>query len=452
MAIKPSLTLAAAFALAACAHNDGIAPALPATMPAVPDGLAKGSPIKHVVFIVQENRSFNNFFMGYPGAKTQSFGYDARGHKIVLHAEDLGIGWDLDHSEVSFFNDCNGKGKIPGTDCKMNGWNTELGGVGAPKHPAYAYVPRKKIEPYWEIAQRYVLADHMFASNLDASFTAHQYIIAAYASHAVDFPLTYWGCEGGKTDTVPTLQQDRKRGRRIQACFDDPTIGSEADKAGVSWRFYTGSIDGDGDLWNAYQVNRKVFYGPDWTTDVLNPPSQFLTDIGNGYLANVTWITPIWGNSDHSGLWAKGGPAWVASLVNAIGESKYWNSTAIFIMWDDWGGWYDPVPPVYEDYDGLGFRVPLIVVSPYAKRGTVTHVQYETASVLRYIEDNFGLGQLAASDARANDPAHDLTVFDYTQTPRRFKKIAGAKPAAYWRWIERQERARGMPGHIIGDD
>jgi phospholipase C len=82
---------------------------------------------------------------------------------------------------------------------------------------------------------------------------------------------------------------------------------------------------------------------------------------------------------------------WVSSLVDAIGRSKFWKSTAIFIMWDDWGGWFDPVPPVYEDYDGLGFRVPLLIVSPYAKRHYVTHVQYETSSVPRYIEDNFGL-------------------------------------------------------------
>ena len=119
------------------------------------------------------------------------------------------------------------------------------------------------------------------------------------------------------------------------------------------------------------------------------------------------------------GMEAGGGPAWVASVVNAIGESPYWRSTAIFIMWDDWGGWFDPVAPVYEDYDGLGFRVPLIIVSPYAKKGYVTHVQYETASVLRFIEDNFGLGRLAASDARANDPAGDAFRLQPAAAPVR---------------------------------
>ena len=99
-------------------------------------------------------------------------------------------------------------------------------------------------------------------------------------------------------------------------------------------------------------------------------------------------------------------------------------------MWDDWGGWFDPAPPIYADYDGLGFRIPLLIVSPYAKQNDVTHVQYETSSVVRYIEDNFGLPQLAPSDTRANDPATD--AFDYTQKPRPFRKITGGKPAAQW--------------------
>ena len=111
---------------------------------------------------------------------------------------------------------------------------------------------------------------------------------------------------------------------------------------------------------------------------------------------------------------------------------------------------FDPVPPVYEDYDGLGFRVPLLIVSPYAKQGYVTHVQYETSSVLRFIEDNFGLPPLAKSDARANDPAAD--AFNYAQKPRPFKSIPGGKPAAYWSQLERSSWARSRPANILGDD
>jgi phospholipase C len=111
----------------------------------------------------------------------------------------------------------------------------------------------------------------------------------------------------------------------------------------------------------------------------------------------------------------------VTAVVNAVGESKFWDSTAIFVQWDDWGGMYDHVPPPYRGYDGLGFRVPLIVISPYAKKNYISRTQYETASVLRFAEDLFNLDQLSEADARATSPAGDC--FDFTQQPRKFVPI-----------------------------
>jgi phospholipase C len=408
------------------------------------------TPIAHVVFIVQENRSFNNLFMGYPGAKTASFGFDSNGKKIVLAPVNLAEPWDLDHFSSAFFVACDGQGTLPGTRCKMDGWNKELLGRGAPNDAPYSYVPEAQVDPYWKMARQYVLADRMFQSNLDGSFVAHQYIVAGFASRFIDFPKGIWGCEGGSGDTGPTLTNQRTQGPPTVACFDNPTIASEADSAGVSWRFYTGAIYQNGGIWNSYQADKQIYKGSDWGTDVINPPSAFLTDIGNGKLANVTWITPTYENSDHPGQTTAGGPAWVTSIVNAIGESKFWNTSAIFIMWDDWGGWFDPVKPVFKDYDGLGFRVPLIMISPYAKQGYVTHRHYETASVLRFIEDNFGLPPMAASDTRANDPASD--AFDYSRKPRAFKKFQGDKPKSYWIERARITRLRGKPESFIGDD
>ncbi len=119
---------------------------------------------------------------------------------------------------------------------------------------------------------------------------------------------------------------------------------------------------------------------------------------------------------------SKTGPSWVTSVVNAIGQSQYWNSTAIFVFWDDYGGWYDPQPPAYVDYDGLGMRLPMIIISPYAKKGYVSHTQYEHGSILKFVEDQFGLGRLAASDTRANSPAD---AFDFNKPPRKFKVDPG---------------------------
>ena len=441
---------AAAIAVAGCSAGGGSS--------SVPAGSSKAAhhatagPITHVVFIIQENRSFNNLFMGYPGATTQKYGYGTSGQKISLHSQTLATAWDISHTSYSFFAACDGTGSLPGTDCKMDGWNNEQVGLGHPANFAYAYVPRNQIQPYWKIAKQYVLADEMFASNLDGSFVAHQYAVAAYSSKAVDDPSAEWGCDGIKGDAVPTLTKQRTYGSNIFPCFDNPTIGTDADAAGLSWRFYAMDLNDPANIWSSYQADGAVYDGPDWSADVINPPAQFLTDVGKGQLANITWIAPTLTTSDHAGLDASGGPAWVASVVDAIGASKFWKSTAIFVMWDDWGGWCDPVQPVYEDYDGLGFRVPLLIVSPYARKGSVTHVQYETSSVLRYIEDNFGLPQLSTSDARASDPANDPSAFDYGQPPRKFRKIAGSKPAAYWIRLERASHGHGKPGGIIGDD
>jgi phospholipase C len=411
-----------------------------------------GTPIKHVVFVIQENRSFNNLFMGFPGATTAKYGYDQSGNKIEIKARDLGAQFDLGHASAAFFAACDGTGKLPGTDCKMDGWNNEGASGHYPANPAYSYVPEKEIAPYWAMAQQYVLADDAFASNLDGSFIAHQYAVAAYASRGVDFPDGPWGCPGGTSDTVATLKKDRTIGPPITACFENPTIASEADAAKVSWRFYAGAVGGDGGIWSAYQADGKIYHSKQWKSNVINPPSQFLKDVAKGTLASITWVTPTFPTSDHPGIKTAQGPQWVASVVDAVGGSKFWNSTVIFILWDDWGGMFDPVEPVFEDYDGLGFRVPLIVVSPYAKQSSVTHVQYETASVLRFIEDDFGLAPLNKADARANDPANDPAAFDFSQKPRKFKKIAGAKAAACWANLERATHAAVKPAIVLGDD
>jgi len=447
MSTRAVLVLAAACVLGGCADRSTSFDYAPSGRLAQDD--TSKSPIKHVVFIVQENRSFNNLFFGFPGAKTAQWGLGPKGTKIKIRARDLATSWDLGHASQAFFAACDGTGKLPGTDCRMDGWSGEGSSGRAPPNPQYSYVPESQTAPYWAMAKQYVLADNMFSSNLDGSFVAHQYIVAAYADRALDFPDGAWGCEGGQDDTVFTITNRRTSGPRIVTCFDIPTIAAEADAAKIAWRFYAGSIVDDGGLWSSYQADEPIYDSHDWKEDVVNPGSRFLKDVGKGDLAAITWITPIFSTSDHPGVDASDGPKWVASIVDAVGKSKFWGSTAIFLMWDDWGGFYDPVKPVYEDYDGLGFRVPLIAISPYAKQGYVTHVQYETASVLRFIEDNFGLAQMANADKRANDPATD--AFDYSQKPRKFERIPGNEPAAYWSDVERRA-ALGPPPKILGDD
>lgn len=418
------LALSVLCGCAAAGDRAALTPVQSSHVPFVPpasfDRHAAGGKIQHVVIIVQENRSFDNLFHGFPGADTVKSGKNSKGQTIELQPIPLEDQYVLDHSANGMFAACNGPS--PGRHCLMNGFNN-VGNYGGPTNPSYVYVPHSETLPYFSLAKEFVLADRMFQSHLDESFVSHQYVIAAQADSAVNLPNGIWGCDGGSYDTVSTLLKDRTYGQAIPACFDYQTLGDELDNAGLTWRFYTSTIDGDGGEWSGYQAVKHIRYGPDWTNDVITPQTQFFNDLSNGELSNVTWITPTCETSDHVNCGGKLGPQWVSTLVNAIGASSFWNTTAVFVMWDDWGGLYDHVPPPYKDYDGLGFRVPLIMISPYAKAGSVTHVQYETASILRFVEDQYGLGQLAAADKRANDPGNDPTAFDFSQAPRPYNAV-----------------------------
>ena len=443
--------------LAACRGGAG------APLPAAPLEAARFSKpmdkISHVVIVIQENRSFNDLFYGFPGAKTAAYGFDSKNRKIALKPIGLATKYDLEHNSQGFIASCNGTGNIPGTHCKNNGFNLETAqcapqypGCRIPSDPEYAYVPHSQTAPYFSMAKQYVLADEMYASNFDtSSFVSHQYIIAAQADATTNYPVSNWGCPGGPLDTVPRVSQNPPRGnptpKPIRACFDYPTIGDELDAKGLSWAFYAANLGSQGSgnacggsdtlrpnyvetgIWSSYQAIKHICNGPDWNKDVFTPPQQFLTDVGKGQLRNVTWITPYCKNSDHPGCDFDGGPSWVASVVNAVGKSKLWDSTAIFIFWDDYGGFFDPQPPAYVDYDGVGMRIPLLVISPYAKKGVVSHTHYEHGSILKFVEQRFGLAALSKSDKRAMSLDD---CFDFTQPPRAFVPIQAKYSTSYF--------------------
>ncbi len=445
--------------VAGCRAGGGVpaqsfVPASEALSPTGMQPMGKGlEKIQHIVIVIQENRSFNNLFYGYPGAKTVKYGQISTGAKVMLQPVSLATSWDLEHNSGGFLRSCNGTGTIPGTHCRMNGFDKQTWSCNQPgkakcpiKYPPYAYVPHDQIQPYLDMANQYVLGDEFYASDFDtSSYISHQYIIAGInPDSAANYPETIWGCPGGKPDRIDRLGPDREIvlfPKSEHPCSDVTTLADELDAARVTWRFYaapvgyskgetpcgtSGGIGPDASkgrrgIWSAYQAIRHICYGPDWAKDVFSPPTRFFNDLSRGRLQNVTWITPTYANSDHGGNSSKSGPSWVASIVNAIGRSPFWNSTAIFVFWDDSGGWYDPEPPAYLDNDGLGFRLPLLIISPYAKKGFVTHVHLEHGSILRFVENRFGLAQLAASDQRATSP--QLCCFDFGKPPRKFVPI-----------------------------
>jgi phospholipase C len=435
--VKWTLLVASAALLSACADNNSAIVREARTH------------IKHVIVIVQENRSFDNLFANYPGADTRSYGYAHDGTRVPLRPVSLAAPYDLSNGFADFLRSYDSG--------KMDGWDLRrvINYRGVPpnvaQYPPYAYVPPSETKIYFELAHRYVLADHMFASNLDLSFVAHLYLIAGQAAGTMNVPVGRpWGCDAEDGTYVNTLTRDRRPGEPVFPCFDLRTLGDELTEKRLSWRYYAPQImpaskwsrwkgrpDGWssqpgvpdlGQLWTPYDAIAHVRYGPMWSSHIVAPQTRILDDIARGQLADVTWVVPSFKDSDHPNSRSTSGPRWVASIVNAVGKSRFWDTTAIFVLWDDSGGWYDHVAPPQLDYDGLGIRVPLLVISPYAKHGYVSHTTYESASIVKFIEQVYDLAPLAAADRRADGLAG---CFDFTSPARPYEAITGVDPRVF---------------------
>lgn len=384
------------------------------------------SKIQHVVIIIQENRSFDNLFNGFPGADTAQTGMTHHG-PVNLQPVSLDYRADVDHQHQAFVDSYD--------DGRMDGFDRVATQPAQKPTFPYAYVPRQEVEPYWDMALQYTIADQTFQSNSGPTFPAHQYLIAGQSAMTSDNPNRVqtgrwaWGCDSPYGTTVLKIGANGEETPGPFPCLDYATLADEMDAAGISWRYYAPAITERGNIFSAFDAIHHIRYGPDWKK-VVSPETRVLGDINSGSLANVTWVAPAVENSDHPfpsrgtktdlGVNGDYGPQWVSSIVNAVGRSPYWNSTAIFIIWDDWGGWYDHVAPPQLDTMGLGFRVPLIVVSPFAKKHYVSHVRHEFGSILKFTERAFDLPHLAASDSRADGLAD---CFDFLQTPNPFRAI-----------------------------
>jgi phospholipase C len=389
----------------------------------------------HVVIIVQENRSVDNLFNGLRGADTQAYGFDASGKRIALRPEPLAVNYDLGHSHRDFVAAYN-HGAMNGFEGEAVKPTSAPSAPLPPANPAYAFVPRStQTQPYWTMAQTYAFADRMFETNSGPSFPAHQYLFSGtswdglsdglYAAENPDnayYAAGLGGCDSpsGTTVTLISIATGVESGS-MYPCFDHPTMADLLGSAGLTWRYY--QISGGGGLWKGPDAFRHIRNTVALYANVIWPPARVITDIRNGNLADVTWVTPNARESDHPQINDGSGPAFVASVVNAIGESPYWNNTTIFVVWDDWGGWYDHVaPPQYNGYE-LGFRVPLIAISPYARRGYVSHRLHEFGSILKFIEKLYGLPALGYTDVRSDDLSD---MFDYTQPAHAYVRIPSA--------------------------
>lgn len=433
---------------------------------------AQISSFQHVVLIVQENRTPDNLFQGLCGTgrslcpspyDLQNFGTDNLGNTIQLSKQPEGPIYDPAHDHPNFVTQCDLDTTT--NQCKMDG----LSSAKCPDDCSFQYLDPADVAPYVTLAQQYGWANYMFQTNQGPSPPAHAIIFGGTAapSAADDAAATFvasWqyvsGClsplnavwEMISPQTAPNLFE-LVNSPLGTTCFTHDTVATLLDhhKPRLSWKYYAPSATS---IWNAVSwfqdickpnAAHKKCLGAEWANDVDLNPTDVLTDISACNLRNVVWVIPSGQNSDHPGKVSGddiGGPSWVASIVNQIGQSTctdtingkpltYWQDTAILVTWDDWGGWFDHEPPTLlsvpsegqGDYQ-YGFRVPLVVVSAYTPMGYIDNNRNDFGSIVRFVENNFGFaeGTLNFADARATTDLTDF--FNLSQSPRTFTPIS----------------------------
>ncbi len=421
---------------------------LPLIVPSAASG--SGSKIQHLIFIVQENHSFDNYFGTYPGVvglpmdvaipidpNQPSLGYVKPFHLDVtqpimiwgdelppgiadpddlqpsqnatsFHLSDESLGRDLSHA-WSVAHEAYDNGKMDGF-VAAEGSTLTMG-----------YYDRSDIPYYWDYANQYVLDDNFFSSLMGPSFPNHLYIASGTSGPT---NLTYpWVLNGHIVDN-PASDFNWQG-----VSLDWSTLAQEMSNQNVSWAWFDGNRRPlRPNIWDVLPLFTYFQDNPDQLSAHVHNTHQFITDIANGQLPAVSWIIPGgWvpptypaackgqSPSEHPPARSDCGMDYVSYLVNQVMESQYWQSSAIIITWDDYGGFYDNVPPPQVDAYGEGFRVPTLVISPWAKQGYIDHTQYEFASLLRLAEDTFNLPSLGDRDVYANDM---MNSFDFNQTPQ----------------------------------
>ncbi len=361
----------------------------------VPENLTS---IRHTVFIINENHTFDNYFGTFPGADGTTTGLLSTGQWMPLSPMP-------DSYQGAML--CNG------WDCSLQAIDTgnmdKFDVISSGTWSAYTQATQQQIPNYWAYARRFTLADRYFTSVHGPSLPNHLFAIAAQSGGAIDNggnPGPGTDCAGASWGTVTVIDEYGNRSQQAP-CFYFKTLPGALEEAGITWRYYA---EGGGFLSVFGSIRNTVL----WKEDVMLP-TQFIADAKSGHLPAVSWLLPPGEYSEHPPGSMCEGENWTASVLNAVMQGPDWNSTVVFVTWDDFGGFYDHVAPPQVDQFGLGPRVPLLIISPYAKPAYVSHTVYDHTSVLKFIETRYGLKALTSRDAAASNM---LDSFDFAQAPQ----------------------------------
>lgn len=371
-------------------------------------------PIKRVVYVMPENRSFDNLFGSFPGAKGATTGVKF-GQEVPLAPSPHWLPGDLPHDRAAFLN-------------MVNGGAYDGFGIGQFGDPwAYTTHMEGTVPVYWQLASDYVLCDNFFCSVGGPSYPNHLFFVAGQSGGVFDNPenievrrsergvFKSWGCDAVGEDVFVLVKDEDGDLSKHDTCFDFKAVPQQLEEIGVSWAYYSASPYQSGYFWNALNAVAGVFHTDLWREETIRPVDRIVDDIRADRLPAVTWVTPRFELSGHPPESTCFAQNWLAGIANAVMESDGWQHTALFVSWDMWGGFFDHVPPPTVGNIGLGFRVPSLVISPYARKGYIDDAAADLCAPLRFIEDNWGLPYLTERIAVSHNFEH---VFDFGRNPR----------------------------------
>jgi phospholipase C len=385
--------------------DGSVASAQPVPLPKVRG--AVNSPITNAIFVMFENHTFDNFFGNFPGA-----------NGVQMPPAPNPLIADINHSSCHHVASFNGG---------------RLDGFQASGMVSYS---ESDIPVLWRYAARFGLGDNFYTSAATSSTPNHLYMIAGQCGDLYDSTSLAVHCGATANHLLLSMAPDGTKYYRYP-CIDIDSVPAQLTKAGISWKYYVVEP-----IWNpaAYISNLAG------SANVIPDTNAIITDIQTSNLPAVTWVCPTAASSQHPANPVEPAQNYLVRLMNALMLSPYWNSTAVFVTWDDWGGFYDHVDPPVIDAYGLGARVPLIVISPYAKKGYISHAQGEFSSFAKFVEANWSLPSLGQRDSLA--VTSDLMdYFDFGQPPRG-RMLLSELPQATLLAAQEPGSRKNVPGTV----